>query len=435
MRRNHKVLLVGAKGYQQTGEGVRVDCCLWSALSKLDNIRDYDTVILDLLELQTDGAKKAIDWPHFDQQFNFRNAVDILSNRGTIIVVGDPRFRIPVGPLDRQERRSPEDQPFLTWTGIKFAWESEPGDTVHFAGGYEHRRFERYVSKLTKWNYSLGKCAIDRDVLPQGFDVEYMKMNNFDIVLKKDLFCVNRYQRALAFMLRFERRKRNGYRHGEDTGPLIFLPPIALNPDETRQVVLADICGAQASIGEPEWIEEWIDEFPPPGQRQIDEEIKRIEADLDLVAKKLQNANSRRARVRECLKLLYERDFALEPVVREILRGLGAHVEDPSEPNKEDGWLVVRIGEKTYEGVLEIKSTRGGQFGEDGRKQLLDWIDRGRTLRAKNYKGIFVGSSAVDKPLKERPWGFSDSWTKAAELSGICALKTEDLYVITSYTC
>ena len=110
MRRNHKVLLIGAKGYQQTGEGVRVDCCLWSALSKLDNIRDYDTVILDLLELQTDGAKKAVDWPDFDQQFNFRNAVDILSNRGTIIVVGDPRFRIPVGSLDRQERGSPEDR-------------------------------------------------------------------------------------------------------------------------------------------------------------------------------------------------------------------------------------------------------------------------------------------------------------------------------------
>jgi hypothetical protein len=32
--------------------------------------------------------------------------------------------------------------------------------------------------------------------------------------------------------------------------------------------------------------------------------------------------------------------------------------------------------------------------------------------------------------LNERPWAFSDSWTKAATLSGIVALKTEDLYVI-----
>jgi hypothetical protein len=209
-------------------------------------------------------------------------------------------------------------------------------------------------------------------------------------------------------------------------GPLIFLPAISLNADETRQLILADICGVQASVPEPEW----INQFVAPGQSKVDDEIKKIEADLQNVQKKLQDAKDRRSKTRECLKLLYEREFALEPVARDILRGLGAHVEDPSEPNKEDGWIVVRIADKTHEGVLEIKSTRGDQFGEDGRKQLLDWIDRGRTLRGKNYKGIFIGSNAVDKPLKERPWAFSDSWTKAASLSGICVLKTEDLYVI-----
>jgi len=77
---------------------------------------------------------------------------------------------------------------------------------------------------------------------------------------------------------------------------------------------------------------------------------------------------------------------------------------------------------------LEIKSTKSDTFSEEDRKQLLDWIDRGRTLRQKNYKGIFIGNSAVDKPHKERHWAFSDSWSKSAELSEICALKTEDLY-------
>ena len=56
-RRHQKVLLLGAKGYQQTGEGVRVECYLWSALPKLDNIRDYDTIIVDLLDLQDDDAR------------------------------------------------------------------------------------------------------------------------------------------------------------------------------------------------------------------------------------------------------------------------------------------------------------------------------------------------------------------------------------------
>ena len=141
-------------------------------------------------------------------------------------------------------------------------------------------------------------------------------------------------------------------------------------------------------------------------------------------------AQEEKEKCRRCLKLLYEREYELEPVVRDALRGFGAHVEDPSEPNKEDGWISVKVGDKLYEGVLEIKSTKSDQFDERGRKQVLDWIDRGRTLRQKNYKGIFIGNSAVDKPFHERPWAFSDSWSKAAELSGICAIKTEDLYVI-----
>jgi len=78
--------------------------------------------------------------------------------------------------------------------------------------------------------------------------------------------------------------------------------------------------------------------------------------------------------------------------------------------------------------VIEIKSTKSDQFGEDGRKQLLD-LDRSRDelFRQKNYKGIFVGNSAVTKELKNRPDAFSDSWKKASALSQICALKSEDL--------
>ena len=209
-------------------------------------------------------------------------------------------------------------------------------------------------------------------------------------------------------------------------GPMVFLPAIALSEDETVQLVLSSICGIQSDLPEPEW----LSQFAAPGQKAIDDHITRINAELQTMFDQLSQANADRAKCRECLELLYEREYALEPVVRDTFRGLGAHVEDPEEKGKEDGWIVVNVGDRTYEGVLEVKSTRGNEFGEDGRKQLLDWIDRGRTLREKNYKGIFIGNSAVDKPLRERPWAFSDNWAKAAKLSGICALKTEDLYII-----
>ena len=160
-------------------------------------------------------------------------------------------------------------------------------------------------------------------------------------------------------------------------GPMIFLPKISLSEDETVKLVLSCVCGIESDLPEPLW----LNEFTAPGQKRIDDDITKIKAELQTMLEKHSKANRDRAKCRECLKLLYEREYALEPVVRDILRGLGAHVEDPQEKGKEDGWIVVHVGDKAYEGVLEVKSTRSDEFGEGGRKQLLDWIDRGRTLR------------------------------------------------------
>lgn len=431
--RKRKVILLGVKGFQRTTEGVQVDCFLWSQLGKIKNIRDYDTVILDLLSLVAEEDRNAVTWSKFFSLLDFHGAVDILQNGGTILVIGDPRFQTPLASPPKKDKKKEEADeylciPFLQWSGVKFVWDSEPGDTVIFEDDYDHRRFADYIGKLSKWDYSLAQCLLNEEILGDRFNLAYIKSKSMDIHLSKDFFCCNRYQKALAFTLRFQYRKQ-GYHDMEvfqSFGPLIFLPKISLSEDETVQLVLSSVCGIESDLPEPAW----LDEFTAPGQKRIDDDITRIDAELHTIFDQRSKAHSDRAKCRECLKLLYEREYALEPVVRDILRGMGAHVEDPEDKGKEDGWIVVNVGDKTYEGVLEVKSTRADEFGEGGRKQLLDWIDRGRTLREKNYKGIFIGNSAVDKPLRERPWAFSDNWSKAAKLSGICALKTEDLYVI-----
>ena len=239
-----------------------------------------------------------------------------------------------------------------------------------------------------------------------------------DFGLHKEVLCQNRYNNALAFALILCYNR-------VELGQLFFLPRIPLPEDETIQLVLSCL-GIDSELPEPEWLEG----FDAPGQEEFDNEIDRIESQFGTLKKQLATAHEKRTKCRECLKLLYEKEYALEPVVRDVLRGLGADVEDPKEKGKEDGWLVVKVGDKTYEGVLEIKSTRRDQFSEDGRKQLLEWIDRGRAQRRKKYKGIFVGNSAVEKPIHDRPDAFSDNWKSAAELSEICALKTEHLYAI-----
>lgn len=432
-KRERKVVLIGAKGYQRTEKDVRVDCFLWDEIKKIKNIRDYDTLILNLLGLQDKVSRQKVSWGSFRSILDFNSARDILQNGGIIIVIGDPRFQVSTEAVKNKAKEtsnSKKEQEFLDWIGAAFEWDSEPGDTVHFIDDYEHRQYEEYVSKLDKWQYSLDRCKIDESKLKLHWNLDYFERNGLKIVIKRDYFCYNRYRNALAFTLRYQFvKKGSGYRSDEvvgSFGPIILLPQISLNEEETLQLVLKDICGIETSLPEPEW----LSEFVAPGQKTVDEEIRRIQGELQNIVESLDKAKGKKEESRKCLKLLYEREYGLEPVVRDILRGFGAHVEDPSEENKEDGWVVVKLADKTYEGVLEVKSTKSDQFNEDGRKQLLDWIDRGRTLREKNYKGIFIGNSAVDKPIKERPWAFSDSWEKAAELSEICAMKTEDLYFI-----
>lgn len=252
VKRKQKVVLIGAKGFQRTTGGVQVDCFLWSQIAKIKNIRDYDTVILDLIPLSTSESRQSIAWKKFADLFDFHSTADILVNGGMIIVVGDPRFSIDPEKKDKYTKntRKAEDRKsklFTEWTGVDFVWDSEPGDTVLFQDDYDHRRFTDYVAKLVKWEYSLAQCRLNEDTIGQHFNLAYIRNKECEIHLKKDFFCYNRYKNALAFLLRLQycEYTRRSMRVLESYGPLIFLPAITLAEDDTLQLILSSICGIE----------------------------------------------------------------------------------------------------------------------------------------------------------------------------------------------
>ena len=93
-----KLLLVGGTGYDRAKEGLRLDCVNWNALSKVQNVRDYDVLVLNLLSIGTTEAREKVDWAKFNELLDFRAASDILTHGGMIVVLGDPRFHIPHEP-------------------------------------------------------------------------------------------------------------------------------------------------------------------------------------------------------------------------------------------------------------------------------------------------------------------------------------------------
>jgi hypothetical protein len=428
-----KLALLGASGYQRLSAQHRVDCFPWEKIDTIDNLRDYDTVVVDLLSLRSNSSRPttvsgaSIDWEAFRRVLNPMSMRDILGE-GSIIVVGDPRFNIRCNE-GTKETPAYYTKPFLGWTGIKFYWDNQPGDTVSFNNEWDrHGHFKEYVKHLKQWDYSLRSCELDLESLGKLFNLG--KDSVFVARLNTDFFCLNRYGGALAFTASINIERKGHYGYDSDValqlGPVTFLPKIDLSEDETLVLVLRDICGIEAPLPEPSWIVR----YSAPGQKAVDDEIQEIETLIERMLQQHRDAIAKRANTRICLQLLYERGLSLESAVREVLRLLGATVEEPDNPGKEDGWISISTDGNTLEGVMEVKGTKNAQFDEFGIRQLLDWVHRGIELRQKKYKGIFIGNSCVNSPPNERPEPFADNWRKSAELHNFVALRSEDLYTL-----
>jgi len=435
--RQRKIMLIGATGYNRSDDEIKIDCFEWKEIQKIKNIKDYDVLIFDLLKLDTEDARKIIKWKHFISMLKFETLKTIMRSNGVIIVIGDPRFNI-IEEIARKDEGSKQIinsniVKFLDWTGLDFYWDNKPGTTTFIRCDYNHTEFREYLKYLKDWKYSLSTVEISKEVEESFNNAEYNIKNNLEISIKRNELCQNRYYNSLAFELRYQTLENVRTYNSSVTkklkwsfGPMIFLPKIKLNEDDTLLLILEDVCNIEMELPEPKWLKQ----YSAPGQAEIDKKIKEIETKSKKLSNQLEVEESKRENVRRPLKLLYEIKRPLEPVVREMLEELGAQVEEPKENNKEDGWIKVNIEGKTYEGVLEIKSTKSIQFGEEGIRQLLDWISRGKLLRKKKYKGIFIGNNAISIPPDKRPNAFSDGWVKSAELSEICAIKSEELYYI-----
>ncbi len=264
----------------------------------------------------------------------------------------------------------------------------------------------------------------------QCIDFEELNQKGITVSLLTTKLYTNLSMYALAFtvLLEYYKDERTGYEIRKKlfytAGPIIFLPRIDATEGETLEIVLRDVCRIEILTPEPEWVRYYV----APGQKSIDEKIGIHQESIKKEKECLEKDENKRVEARECLKLLYAGEMELEPVVWNMLEKLGANVEKPKNPGKEDGWVSVEIGNAKYKGVLEIESTTKNQFSEKGIEQLAKWKDRGIRLRHEKYKGIFIGNSCRNRPPKGRPCPFADDWCKTANISAICVLTTADLY-------
>jgi hypothetical protein len=425
--RTKKIALIGATGYEYASPEARVECFAWDRLQKATNLADYDAVVIDLLSLQD---KEHLDGDALRRALDIRTVQEVLGKRdGAFYVLGDPRF-----PVKWRSAEGEQSAPFLYWTGVEFAWDERPGDTVERYWQASSRPFKPFVDALSRWHYSLAAARPEPEGFAEFWNVEYLRSIGYQPAVYVNAICDNSYGNHLVFSVSHARemvmpqygRLVSGKREVL-SGPIYFLPENKFSEEQALEFVLRDLCGADVSAPEPEW----VSEFVAPCQEKVDRELAELEARIVELIEDRDCKVEELAEVRKPLKLLYETGAALEEAVQSLFEALGAEVEPPEEDRtKEDGWVTVRVGDETFESVLEVKGVKTKQFNLEGLRQLADWIERGITYRSKTYTGIFVGNSSREDPPRRRIWPFHKNWVEQAELRGYAVIRTEDLYTL-----
>lgn len=416
-----KILMIGSSAYGKSDSEVRIDCFSWSEIGKIQNPRDYDTLIIDLLSLSNEKQRNQVRWNDVNSKLNVFTCWEILRRKGRIIFIGDPRFCVPLN-RGTDNKDSTQEKPFLQWTALEFNWDNDPGNTI--CPGEPVLGFREYLKRLRNWDYSLQRVSINREVLGQYIRLDELVERGEILDVYPVTIAQNISENLLVFwvepIISIDRDTSQRW------GLMTFLPRIDASEDETLEIVLRDICDVTISLPEPQWIHEYI----APGQKTVDEEIVDSKAKMQKEKLHLGKTEKARTQVRRPLKLLYGTGIDLERIVWEVLETLGAKIERPEKSNEEDGWLSVKIGDQVREGVLEVKSTRSDPFDKSGIRQLGEWVARAAVDRNKEHKGIFIGNNSFDRAIEDRKPPFSLNVQQAVRTLRICALTTEYLYKI-----
>jgi len=357
-------------------------------------------------------------------------AQEVLRKRGgRFYVLGDPRFSVKWRSAEGEHSAS-----FLYWTGIEFAWDERAGDTVERNWQANRGPFKLFADALSHWNYSLVEARPEPEGFAEVWNIQYLRARDYQPGVQIDAICDNSYGNHLVFSVSHA-EEQIVYQYGIQvrgpteilSGPIYFLPESELSEEEALEFVLRDLCGVDVSAPEPEWVAEYV----VPGQEEVDRKIDELETRIEELIGDRARKIEERAEVRKPLRLLYDTGPKLEEEARSVMESLGAEVERSGEErNKDDGWVTVRVGDETFEGVLEVKGVKTKHFGFEGLRQLTDWIHRGISTRNKRYTGIFVGNSSRQDPLRSRIWPFSKNWVEQAKMHGYAAILTGDLYAL-----
>lgn len=394
----------------------------WDQLNDVQNLRDFDDVLIDLSEppigrvslgetpsigrIEVADERSQAVWRSFDVLFSRDAVSDFLAQGGRFAFLGRADFLRPrrLGTGDFGGGQTD----FTSILKIGFEWESAAGARYEVQEAAEDRGLATYLADLGE--YEIAVTKIEPYVRRDG----YGRPTEAPPPLEKKTYAVTRAGKPIAFSILWQ-----------DSGAeATFIPLPKRNRREAVREILKRFLGVDLSDESPPWVAD----VRVAEEDALDDREREISAQMNMLRQNMANLMEERRSARLATELLYASGKPLELAVIAALEELGSEVERPTDPNKEDGWITVRVGVRTFQGVLEIKSTENEHFGAKGVRQLGEWVQRGVKNRGIQYKPIFIGSSLIREPIERRPHPFVVDVVKTASQFDAVLVRGEDLF-------
>jgi len=200
-----------------------------------------------------------------------------------------------------------------------------------------------------------------------------------------------------------------------------WLPtPNKISAGEAIDLLLRERYG----IAQEARVPDWIDDYSLPAEAPIADEIDRLNHELEEREEQLGSTLQRAKDAARPRRLLFEKGkLALEPIVRNALRGIGATVDDPAVEGIEDGLLL--HGEQAA--VIEIKG-RDGAVKQADIRQVVQWASDARLRDGVPYKPLIIANPYCNTKLEDRGEPLTGNARSYAENGDVALLTTSQLY-------
>jgi len=387
------------------GKLASVKTVTWS--EELPNIADFDVVLMDLVSLYSEIENNTIELDDLNYP-NIEAVANLVGSNGELIVIACPATHLEQGYCSKQ---------LYWWSPIPIENRLERGSSIDLV---KDTRFQEYIEQgIKKWFYYLDLIKREAKIKSDSVDIERLWLE-YDI----EPIALNRYGRPIAasFSLTAKRKKffEKEVRATQTSGPVTILPPpTEFTIEEAIRLILAKLYGVALESVEPGWLRN----YKVPGEDELEMGIRSSEQKIEEKKKKIKQKTKRLKDLTKFKKLLTETGDALEEIVWDTLEELGATVERPDEPNKEDGWFTDYKGRKA---VLEIKGKMKSIATKDVR-ELDDWVSD-RLEKGEEYKGILFGNHFRGDPLEKRGEAFPPDVIRFAEKKNQCIVTTTQLF-------